>query len=110
MLLAIYDVKYWLNLHDTGQFESDNDSAVLANSGIVELVEKNKLDLLSPSAYKSCACNALPYSFVGDEINPLKMWLMRPFSEKLNGIAKVFQLPIIKCAKNNKKCIWYFGC
>ena len=89
MLLAIYDVKYWLNLHDTGQFESDNDSAVLANSGIVELVEKNKLDLPSPSAYKSCACNALPYSFVGDEINPLKMWLMRPFSEKLNGIASL---------------------
>ena len=37
MLLAICDAKYCFILHDTGQFGSNNDSGVLANSGIVEI-------------------------------------------------------------------------
>ena len=52
VLLAIFNAKYCFILHDTGQFGSNNDSGVLANSGIVETVEENKLDLPSPSAYK----------------------------------------------------------
>ena len=54
VLLAISDVKYSFILHDTGQLGSNNDSGVLANSGIMEIVEGNKLGLTSPSAYKSC--------------------------------------------------------
>ena len=57
VLLAICDAKYCFILHDTGQFDSNNDNGVLANSGIVELVEENKLDLPSPFAYKSFAYN-----------------------------------------------------
>ena len=52
VLLAICDFKYCFILHDTGQFSSNNDHGVLANSGIVEVVEENKLDLTSSSAYK----------------------------------------------------------
>ena len=88
VLLAICDVKYCFILHDTGQFGSSNDSGVLAISGNVELVEENKLDLPSPSAYNSCAYNPLPYFFVGDEIFPLKAWLMRPFPGKLTELQR----------------------
>ena len=78
MLLAICDVKYCFILHGTGQFGSNNYGGSLANSGIAEIVEENKLDLTSPSAYKSpSAYNPLPFFFVGDEIFPLKTWLMR---------------------------------
>ena len=66
--VTICDAEYCFILHDKGQFGSNNDSGVLANSGIMELVEENNLDLLSPSAYKSCAYNPLLYFFVGDEI------------------------------------------
>ena len=90
VLLAICDAKYCFILHDTGQFGSNNDSGVLANSGIVEIVEENKLDIPSPSAYKSCAYNPLPYFFVGDEIFPLKTWLMRPFPGKLTELQRSF--------------------
>ena len=87
MLLAICDVKYCFILHDTGQFGSNNYGGVLANSGIVEIVEENKLDLTSPSAYKSpSAYNPLPFLFVGNEIFPLKTWLMRPFPGKLTEL------------------------
>ena len=99
VLLAICDVKYCFISHGTGQFGSNNDSGVLSNSGILELIERNMLDLPSPSAYKSCVHNPLPYLFVGDETLP---W-------KINGIAEVFRLPIITCAKNNRKYIRYFG-
>ena len=51
VLLAICDAKYCLILHDAGQFGSNSDSGILANSGIMEFVEENKLDLPSPSAY-----------------------------------------------------------
>ena len=78
VLLAICDVKYCFILHGTGQFGSNNYGGSLANSGIAEIVEENKLDLTSPSAYKSpSAYNPLPFFFVGDEIFPLKTWLMR---------------------------------
>ena len=90
VLLAIYDAKYCFILHDTDQFGSNNDSGVLANSGIVEIVKENKLDIASPSAYKSCAYNPLPYFFVGDEIFPLKRWLMRPFPGKLTELQRSF--------------------
>ena len=50
--VTICDAEYCFILHDKGQFGSNNDSGVLANSGIMELVEENNLDLLSPSAYK----------------------------------------------------------
>ena len=95
VLLAISDVKYCFILHDTGQLGSNNDSGVLANSGIMETVEGNKLGLTSPSAYKSCASNPLPYFFIGDDIFPLKTWLMRPFNGKLTKLQRSFnyQLP-----------------
>ena len=95
VLLAISDVKYCFILHDTGQLGSNNDSGVLANSGIMEIVEGNKLGLTSPSAYKSCTSNPLPYFFIGDDIFPLKTWLMRPFNGKLTKLQRSFnyQLP-----------------
>ena len=86
VLLAICDAKYCFILRDIVQFVSNNDSGVSAYFVFVEFVEGNKLDLPSPSGYKSYAYIPLPYFFIGDEIFPLKIWLMRPFLEKLTQL------------------------
>ena len=43
-----------------------------------------------PETYESCNFDPLPYFLVGDEIFPLKTWLMRPFPGKLNEQQRVF--------------------
>ena len=68
VLLAICDSNYFFTLFDRGQYESNNDSGVLANSKMKEMIEENRLDIPPPSTYKSCDFDPLPYFFVGDEI------------------------------------------
>ena len=48
------------------------------------------MDILPPSTYKSCDFDPLPYFFVGDEIFPLKTWLMRPYPGKLDKEQMIF--------------------
>ena len=78
ILLAICDSNYCFTLFNLGQYGSNNDSGVLANSKMKEMIEENRLDILPPSTYKSCDFDPLPYFFAGDEIFPSKAWLMRP--------------------------------
>ena len=42
VLLAICDANYCLTLFDLGQFRSNNDSGVLANSELGQLFEQNR--------------------------------------------------------------------
>ena len=79
--MAICDSNYCFTLFDLGQYGSNNDSDVLANSKMKEMIEENRLDIPPPSIYKSCDFDPLPCFFVRDEIFPLKTWLMRPYPE-----------------------------
>ena len=98
VLLAVCDSKYCFILHDTRQFSSNNVSGIpnkikspLAHSGILNLIKNNRLDILSPSTYKSCLFNSLPYFFVWDEVSLLKTWPMKPFPGKLTKTQKILR-------------------
>ena len=55
-----------------------------------EMIEENRFDIPSPLTYKSCDFDPLPYFFAGDEIFPLKTWLMRHYPGKLDKEQMIF--------------------
>ena len=90
VLLAICDAHYCFTLFDVGQYGSNNDCGVLANSATGEALERNKLNILFPETLDGCNYDPLPYFLVGDEIFPLKSWMMRPYPGKLTEEQRVF--------------------
>ena len=82
VLLAVCDAKYCFTMIDLGQYGSNNDSGVLLRSEINDRFERGTLNLPEPATLNGCKFNPLPYFMVGDEIFPLKTWLMRPFPGK----------------------------
>ena len=90
ILLAICDSNYCFTLFDLGKYESNNDSGVLVNSKMKEMIEEYRLDIPPPLTYKSCDFDPLPYFFVSDEIFPLKTWLMRLYPGKLDKEQMIF--------------------
>ena len=61
VLLAVWDSKYCFISNDTGHFGSNNDSGIpnkisnpLTHSVNSDLIENNRLDIPSPTTYKSC--------------------------------------------------------
>ena len=81
VLMAICDANYCFTLFDVGQFGSNNDSGILANSKMGEAIENGSLKV--PDFAKINAdTGKIPYYFIGDEIFPLKTWLVRPYPEK----------------------------
>ena len=96
VLLAICDARYCFTLIDVGQYGSNNDSGVLLKSDINKRIESDSLAIPMPETYESCNFDPLPYFLVGDEIFPLKTWLMRPFPGKLNEQQRVFNYRLYK--------------
>ncbi|XP_066910825.1 putative nuclease HARBI1 [Clytia hemisphaerica] len=79
VLLAVCDANYCFTLYDVGSYGSNNDSGVLANSEMGMRFEEKDFDLPKDEKLSGCNFGPLPYFLVGDEIFPLKYWLMRPF-------------------------------
>ena len=100
VVLAIWDSNYCFTLFDLGQYWSNNDSGVLANSKMKGMIEENRLNIPPPSTYKSCDFDPLPYFFVGDEIFPLKTLLVRPYPGKLDKEQMIFN-SLVTSKKNN---------
>ena len=90
VLLAICEDNYCFMLFDLGQYGSNNDCGVVANSAMGEMMENDKLGIPAPSKLSYCSFDPLPYFFVGDEIFPLKTWLMRPLPGKLDDNQRIF--------------------
>ena len=90
ILLAICDSNYCFTLFDLGQYLSNNECGVLANSTMGEMMENDKLGIPAPSKLISSSFDPLPYFFVGHEIFPLKTWLMRPLPGKLDENQQIF--------------------
>ena len=82
VLLAICDADYCFTLYDIGSYGSNNDSGVLANSNMGKMLENNRLKVPLPEKLDECKFEPLPYFLVGDEIFPLKSWLIRPYPGK----------------------------
>ena len=90
VLLAVCDARYFFTLVDVGDFGSNNDSGILASSEMQKGFESNEFDLPSPSAIPGCKLEKVPYFLVGDEIFPLKTWLMRPYPGKQTEDKRIF--------------------
>lgn len=78
VLMAICDANYCFTMFDVGQFGSNNDSGVLANSDMGAGFEYDQFKVPKKS-FVNEETGSLPYFLVGDEIFPLKSWLMRPY-------------------------------
>ena len=76
VLLALCDARYCYTLFDIGEYGSNNDSGILKNSKMGELLENNELNLPEPENLEGCPLEPLPYFILGDEIFPLNDWLM----------------------------------
>lgn len=78
VLLAICDAKYSFTFADIGGFGSTNDASVLSNTLFGQTFEQHPTELHLPSPSHHGDKN-LPYVVVGDDIFPLKPWLMKPY-------------------------------
>ena len=90
VLLAVCDARYNFILVDVGQFGSNNDSGVLANSSMGRRFENGTIGLPDPEYKRGYTNGLLPYYLVGDEIFALKPWMMRPYPGKLAEEERVF--------------------
>ena len=79
VLLAICDARYCFSFIDIGEYGSNNDSGVLRNSKMGKMFERNQMNIPEPEVIKGENFK-MPYFLVGDEIFPLKNWLMRPYA------------------------------
>ena len=84
VLLAVCDANYCFTLFDLGQYGSNNDSGVLLNSKMGQLFDENSLHVPESKRHEGCD-EPLPFYLLGDEIFPLKNWLMRAFPGPLNS-------------------------
>ena len=108
VLLAICDAKYCFSFIDIGSYGSTNDASVLSNSAFGQAFENHPTDLNlpSPGSYKG---RNLPYVLVGDDIFPLKPWLMKPYPGKnLSESERVYNYRLSRARRTIEKHFWYF--
>ena len=78
-LMAVCNANYCFMIIDLGQYGSNNDSGVLASSVMGVMFDNGEMNLPAPSKIYQLPDQDLPYFLLGDEIFPLKNWLMQPF-------------------------------
>lgn len=78
VLLAVCDAKYCFTLVDVGSYGRENDAAILSESAFGKLFDAGPSGLNIPSP-RLVGNFRLPYVLIGDEIFPLKPWLMKPY-------------------------------
>ena len=80
VLLAVCDARYNFTVADVGQYGSSNDAGVLAHSEIYHAFENNIINVPADKSLPGSAEGKLPYFLLGDDIFPLKMWLVKPYA------------------------------
>ena len=76
------DADYCFTLFDFKSYGSNNDCGVLANSWLGKGLESNKSQLPPDESVDGCAFSPMPYYLLGDNIFPLKKWLIKPYPGK----------------------------
>ena len=82
VLLAVCDADYCFTLCDFGSYGSNNDCGVPANSLLGKGLESNKIQLPPNEPLDGCTFSLLPYYLLGDDVSPLKKWLIKPYPGK----------------------------
>ena len=78
VLLAVCDANYCFTMLEIGAQGASNDAAALSSSTFGTIFENNPTMLNIPETSLVGNTN-LPYVLVGDDIFPLKPWLMKPY-------------------------------
>ena len=81
VLLATCDANYCFTLVDIGSYGSTNDASVLSKSIFGKAFDDFPTNFNIP-APSTIGERELPYVLIGDDIFPLKPWLMKPFPGK----------------------------
>ena len=79
VLLAICDANYCFTLFDLGSYGSNNDSGILSHSEMGERFDCEEMNLPDPEPLPGCNYEKLPYFLLGDDIFPLKFWIIRGY-------------------------------
>ena len=69
-------------MFDVGEYGSNNESGVLANSSVGKRFECGTFNLPEPKPLHGCKFSPLSYYLLGDKILPLKPRLLRPYPGK----------------------------
>ena len=77
--MVVCNANYCSTMIDLGQHGSNNDSGVLASSVMGEMFGNGKMNLPAPSKIYQSSDQDRPCFLLGDEVFPLKDWLMRSF-------------------------------
>ena len=88
--MAVCDAQYCFTLVNVSDFGSNNDSGILAKSSMEKQFEEQKIKITSAKPLLGYKEN-FPYFVVGDEVFPLKMWLMGPYPGTLSLAKKAFK-------------------
>ena len=81
VLMAVCDARYCFTFVDIGSVGSENDSAIFANSKFGKAFNSLPTKLGIPEASDHAGID-LPYVLIGDDIFPLKPWLLKPYPGK----------------------------
>ena len=79
VLLAVCDADYCFTLFDFGSYGSNNDGGVLSNSLMGEGLETNTCNIPEDESLDGCKFTPLPDFLLGDDIFPLKKWLIKSY-------------------------------
>ena len=88
VILATCDGTFCFTAFDLWQYGRNNDSGVLENFHLGQLFDDNLFNVSPDSKFLETDDEMWPYFLLGDEIFPLKIWLMRPFPGKDAGEEK----------------------
>ena len=81
VLLAVCDAKYCFTFVDIGDYGSLNDASILSETAFGQAFENSPTNFNVPCPTLH-GTETLPYVLIGDDIFPLKPWLMKPFPGK----------------------------
>ena len=73
------DANYCFTMFDMGQYGSNNNSGVLIGSEMGKKLELGALNIPCATTLNGCLYDPLPHFLVGDEIFPLKTYLIHPY-------------------------------
>ena len=90
VILAVCDAKYNFIFAVIGQYGSNNDCGVPANSELAFAMDENAWNLPEPERIDGIEEEDIPYYLLGDEIFPLKPWLMRPYPGTMQEDIQVY--------------------
>ena len=73
------DANYQFIYVDIGHYGKDNDASIFRQSEVYEMLDNQVLPIPAPDLLGG---KQTPYFIIGDEIFPLKSWLMKPYGSR----------------------------